>query len=242
MTKGKVKLSEFKKLPDDKDFILCRYMDLEYFIRMLKTETLYAKRKRCYEDPFEKHIPMDSPIFMKPNGGNTSPQPRMDERKKEAINEYEKWAVMPTSCWTLDKENNYLMWKSYAPNGIRIASTFNLFVSAICSDSNFSRDTCTLHYGSMEYGRFSKTVQSAFWKDIAYRGEHEFRFYFELEGDNCDTRECNGENGICIPMNMGLLIKSVQISPFVNYTTAKEIERIFKCHYGIQHISPVKIR
>lgn len=243
MTNRNVKLSEFVPLEKNENLKIHQYMDLEYFIRMLRTGTIYAKRKLFYEDTFEKTPPMDAAYRLSPCGENTSPQPKREERRKNIDSEYAKWAAMPTSCWTLDKRSNYLMWKTYAPHmGIRITSSLNSFISSIIDDTKFSRNKCTLHYSKMCYNDLDKIEQTAFWKEQAYSDEREFRFYFELEGDCCNTKECCGNKGINIPMNMGNLIESVTISPYINNVTAKEIEALLKCRYGINSITRIKLR
>lgn len=243
MTNRSVKLSEFVPLAEKDDQVLCRYMELEYFILMLKTGKLYAKRKRFYNDSFEKCPPMDAAYRLAPSGDNTSPQPGLEERRKSIDNKYAEWAAMPTSCWTLDTKNNYLMWKAYAPHlGIRITSSINRFISSIMDGIDFQRNKCTIHLGQMDYGGLCKEEQTGFWKEHSYRDEKEYRFYFEIEGDSCNARECSGIKGIHIPMNMATLIESITISPFINHITAQEIERFLKCRFDIKKVTPIKLR
>ncbi len=243
MTNRSVKLSEFVPLGKTENLEICRYMELEYFIRMLKTCTIYVKRKRFYEDPFEKIPPMDAAYRFSPCGENTLPQPEREERRKSIDVEYAKWAAMPTSCWTLDKKDNYMMWKAYAPHlGIRINSSVNGFMSSIVGNAKFSRNKCTLHYGKMNYNNLDKKDHAAFWKDQAYRDEREYRFYFEIEGDSCNIGDCGGNKGISIPINKDDLIESVTISPYINIITAREIETFLKCRYGIKQITSIKLR
>lgn len=243
MTSRSVKLSEFVPLAEKDDQVLYRYMELEYFIRMLKTGKLYAKRKRFYNDSFEKCPPMDAAYRLAPSGDNTSPQPGLEVRRKSIDNKYAEWAAMPTSCWTLDTKNNYLMWKAYAPHlGIRITSSINRFISSIMDGIDFQRNKCTIHLGQMDYGILYKEEKTAFWKEQSYRDEREFRFYFEIDEDNCNLKECCGNIGVNIPMNMDALIKCVTISPYIDCLAANEIESFLRCRYDIKHFTPIKLR
>ena len=238
-----IKLSEYTSSQVTKDLPLCRYMELDAFIRMLKTEQMYVRRKMFYEDPFEKNPPMDEAYRTSPCGENTSPQPKKEERRKSIDAKYAEWAAMPTSCWTLDTQDNYLMWKAYAPNmGIRIISSVSRIISSFHSDSSFSVEKCTIHFGKMKYSSLNKEEQTALWKNRAYKGEREFRFYFDIQGDCCNLRECCSNKGVSIPIDTKKLIKEVAISPFVNYVVAKEIEAILRCRYEIKHIKPIKLR
>ncbi len=215
-----------------------RYINLNYFIEMMECQRLYVNRRKSFEDNNERYIPFSWAGFFMPVGDNIPPQPDKRQYWDKIRNEYSNWVNMPTLCWTLTTQENYLMWKGYADeNGVCIVSTIRRFIASIQENNDFKKSKCTIHCGQTIYNGFSTTDEEnlPFWKGREFASENELRFYFEIENDKCE------DNHIFVPIDCFTLIDKVIISPFVRPITATALADMICNRYKI-NASPSKIR
>lgn len=199
-----------------------RYMDLDFFLCMLKRKKLYVSKRRTFHDKDEKQLPIK--FFLPPHVVNTK-QPNLKE-ETEAIMEkwrsYRETGDWPVSCWTLRNDENYLMWKSYTTKfGVRIATTIDRLVDSI-TPNNFN-----IWCGQLTYKGFhavQEIGEMLFSKSAYYSNEEEVRFYFEPKSANLfdDTAS---DNGIEIPLKLTVgghhIFSEVVLSPFIKNDAAK---------------------
>lgn len=215
-----------------------RYLSLNHFIDMMEHQRLYVNRRKDFNDATERYIPFYWPGFLEPVGENIPPQPDRTQYYQDIRKEYSRWANMPTLCWTLATNENYLMWKGYTGEiGVCIVSTIRKFITSIQDSKDFKKKECIIHLGQMLYNGFSSinTESLPFWKGREFASENELRFYFAIEGDT------DKDNHVFIPINRSMLINKLIITPFVCSTTAKVLADMLRTKYKI-NVSSSKIR
>lgn len=220
------------------DTPICRYLNLNHFIDMMESHLLYVNRRKAFYDVNERYIPFHWSGFLMPCGENSSPQPDRSQFWQDTSKEYSRWANMPTICWTLTTQENYLMWKGYTEeNGVCIISTIRKFITSIQDSKDFKKARCTIRCGQMLYNGFSTMDMEnlPFWKGREFASENELRFYFEIADDT------GKGNHIYIPFDHSILINKLIISPFVLPRTAMALTEMLHNKYKI-NVSPSKIQ
>lgn len=106
-----------------------------------------------------------------------------------------------TSCWSLNVQEDVLMWKAYNAS-VRIKTTIKKLLDAITDDAVKMVICDSIRYKSEH--PYYNIIDGMFCKDLAYLHEQEFRFYFD-----------NKINNICKIKADGL-IDNVLVSPFIN--------------------------
>lgn len=220
------------------DTPICRYLSLNHFIDMMESRRLYVNRRKAFNDVNERYIPFHWSGFLMPCGENSYPQPDRSQFWQDTSNEYSRWANIPTICWTLTTQENYLMWKGYTEeNGVCIISTIRKFISSIQDSKDFQREKCTIHCGQMLYNGFSTMDMEnlPFWKGREFVSENELRFYFEIADDT------GTDNHIFIPIDRSVLVNRLIISPFVRPKTSIALVEMLHGRYKI-NVTPSKIQ
>lgn len=218
------------------DRSICQYMRLDYLIRLLETRQYYMKRRSKFQDANEC---LNHPALMFGISPAKSDEQLGQEAKEHSFSYYDI-VTCPTSCWSLNEEENFLMWKSYATEmGACIRTTVHDLIASLEIDIVPEGDNKVL-CGTMDYKKFHPSTdeeQQLFDKDIAYAGEQEFRFYFMLESDKKKKTD-----GIYIPVNTSVMIGEILLSPFFNKDAADKFIRMIKCSYGIENIRQSDIK
>lgn len=116
------------------------------------------------------------------------------------------------SCWTLQEEEDFLMWNAYADKifGVRLETTIQDFVESI----DIQKSSYMIYGSKMIYGK-EKAIQNLFdalfYKTKFYENEKEFRFYVltsnQKEYDTAFVR---------LNVNPKILIKGITFSPFID--------------------------
>lgn len=210
----------------DLDTSIAKYMSLTHLLYMLENKTFYIRRRYTFDDRKESTIyPWEIGALY---GFQSKPSKDVIAKNQQAtqklIDEHKKYCNLPTSCWTLNSDENYLMWKAYAPEcGVMITSSGNRLVDAI-DYSGYDLICIPLIYK----GYRNQNILSA--KDRFYSDEREVRFYFD--SDNDDTTNSEGDH-IELPICPEKLIGKIVISPFIKKTKALEIKKILKDKYQL---------
>ena len=214
---------------------VCRYMNFSKLLYLLDRK-FYIGLKCNFSDrrenadlynPFLKHLT----VFGEPISNE------LVRKREEAIKEYKDISAnIYASCWNLDKNENYLMWKSYTSNdiGICIESTVEGILESL------SYDEYVVYIGKMNYHSeiiHPDVISYLFHKEKYYKGENELRFYFKSK--NC---QYNGDD-VYLECNPQLLINKIKYSPYMNSGTKKLVTNllIHKYDYLKNRISSSKI-
>lgn len=147
--------------------------------------------------------------------------------------------LLPTSCWSKNHHESYLMWKSYAGEvGVCIESSVSNVVASL--ENDYSDDPNTGNHiicGSMDYvGVGDSEANKLFGKSNAFKDEEEFRFYFHHEDDNSEM------DHLFIPINPTILIDKIFLSPFVCPKACEKIVSMLKSDYNLPIVVPSKIK
>ena len=230
---------------------ICQYMRLDYLFQLLETQKYHVTRRREFED-IDEHFANKSRLFrFLPVGENTHTNKTIltnQESTKSIDNLIPESDIIhcPTSCWTLQKEENYLMWKTYATEfGIRIKSTIKNFIASLKLDLGEDLKNKVV-CGEMSY--FSKIYpyteddSQLFYKNKVYSGEEEFRFYFYLSDEDDPNRTKTSH--LLIPIDTKVLIDEILLSPFIGKEAANKFVDVIITSYGIDNVrqSNIKIR
>lgn len=174
-------LKQYRKLTNniyldsnlDWDTPILRYTDLNEIFCLLKEDKFRLSKRKQYSDRWEQGAD-DLRSLDKFHAIGTP----VDKRKMSDNAELRKgYAELLSTCFTLESDENYCMWKSYAPTdmGVRYTSTVGDFLN------NIDTGDYTVYVGAMDYFKYDMGVNNPkflFTKNVCYSTEREVRFYF----------------------------------------------------------------
>lgn len=125
---------------------------------------------------------------------------------------------MLASCWTLNRTESMLMWNAYtvSGHGVLLETTVGDFLKSLGLPSYFIMGH-SVKYASFLQGK--SYLEALFTKDVYYKGEKEYRFYFEPNG-----------NGV-FRINPEKLIGRVMLNPFLDRHSCRMIEELLVAKY-----------
>lgn len=211
------------------DTYIYRYMDLDHFLCMVKDRKFYVSKKKSFEDLNEIRPPHKNlyPICVGGNNGTLDYTHIAEEVKRisKKWKDYKDTGEWFTSCWTLWRDENYLMWKAYASKfGVRICTTIDRFVDSITPNDFF------VLCGRITYDGYYPEKESEsliFSKGKYYSNEEELRFYFipksfQVEKDYIELpiklKDDNSQD----------IIKEIILSPCIKKKAAEEMKNMLK--------------
>jgi len=221
------------------DTYIYKYMDLDYFLCMIKEGKFYVSKKRKFEDlneiwpPYKQFYP-----FLVSGNNSTIDYTRVSEEVKRISmkwKDYKNTGEWFASCWTLRRDENFLMWKAYASKfGVRICTTIDRLVDSITP--NVFHILC----GRIMYDGYypEKSIESlVFSKGGYYSNEDEFRFYFIPKDGYID------KDYVELPINKNddndrNVIIEIILSPCIKKKAAEEIRRMLS---GMPELENCKI-
>ena len=119
-----------------------------------------------------------------------------------------------TSCFTLESDELYVMWKSYTIGytGVRIKTTINQFLDTINIDG-YELYVGMIKYSTLNVGAYDFTAYM-FNKNIGYKTEKELRIYFipKILGRGETTAS---ESHVIIKVDNTNFISEILLSPFI---------------------------
>lgn len=102
--------------------MLWRYMNIEKFLHLLQTESIYFSKVSNFNDPFEGVVGKATRQLSKKNMS-----PKIQESIKDLYNKYEEIAKNSyVSCWHVNNFENLAMWNIYSDLKSGIAIQTNL--------------------------------------------------------------------------------------------------------------------
>lgn len=221
----------------DENTPISQYMDLDYFLLLLKNKNYYVSRKYTFPDLNEGEFPSKRIFPFTAVGENTPPQPKHDvDTCLRVWKSYQENRGVPTSCWTHDISNNILMWKNFTSKlGVCIKSSVRNVIASI------KENKYDIWCGKMTYnGYYAKRgfMKNMFSKVSAYSKEDECRFYFFEQ-----TLPDNPLPYINIPIDPSIMIDEVSVSPFIEKEASGELVRLIHNEYNVNiHTSNINIK
>lgn len=209
------------------DTYIYRYMDLDYFLCLIKDRKFFVSKKNCFQDMNETRPPFKSLYPFSYIENNLPPDTSYIEKimniTSKKWKDYKDTGEWFASCWTLRHDENYLMWKAYTSKfGVRICTSIDSFVDSITPNDYY------IFCGRILYEGYcpEKDVKSlAFSKGRYYSNEEEFRFYFIPQSGYVDKKY------IELPINLidndgHNVIKEITLSPFIKKKAAEEVKKM----------------
>lgn len=221
-------------------FFIHRYMDLSKFIDLLKTREIFLPCVLQLTDGDEgtiltylgEHL-LQETEYKKSHGGY------LQYRDQFEKNDREKTYV---SCWSMEGDESYALWKIYVPSGEGLSVTFSKEVLLNSIPKPFSN---WAKFGSVEYTSAPIKTNPFFQKSVYYKYEKEFRLVITLPdiknytGNKKELKnilnsiQVNG--GLRIPVPVHEIIIRVIISPFSKILNPLMIEDLLE-KYGIDDV------
>jgi hypothetical protein len=168
-------------IPIHKNCILTRYMDLEKFISLIETKSLYFRRDDKFTDPFEGSIPIKEKEYQEISNQNNG----------HAAFHNEMRATTVVNCWHINNYESELMWRLYVKTneGVAIQSNISRITDA------FVKTPEILYASKVKYIDYIKdiwydpvsypyhvysSIQAIIHKRKEFALENEFRIFYEL--------------------------------------------------------------
>ncbi len=162
------------------------------------------------------------------------------ERIKKIRDEVKETTDWLTSCWTLKTEEDYFMWRTYAPDpySVKIDTTLSHLLNSL-ELSNYEVYISKMNYQPRRHVVFQHLTQYAFYKYSYYKGEEEIRLYFlPLTPPKTKT------DSIYLKLkNPNQLLSSITISPFLTSLSKGKLKGFLSKTFNIKEdiIKPSEI-
>lgn len=213
------------------DTPICQYLDLDYFMSIILRNKYCVRQKGFFIDKRESSIFSKWMFPIRPakeSGESDHLEMGTLEEMNRKLKDFSDTKGLYTSCWTLDENEKFFMWQTYASKlGIRMLSTVGDFIQSIELCADFNKISChKIKYKTVTFYDNMQTYLTT--KDMAFADEKEFRFYFHN-----DTNE-SAVSKIFVPVNYSILIKKVTISPFVESVTSNWLIKYLLTEFNIK--------
>ncbi len=216
----------------DNNTPICQYMRLDYLIKLLKTQKYYVNRKRFFLDKREKDYPekLKYAIEYYPGDGLKTQPSKLQKTLSDNIRLYKEKAALLTACWTLNQEENVLMWERGTDIKVCIKSTIGHFIASF--------ENLNLHIwcGDIEYKSFDqiKSWEEKLWyKQPYFQAEEEFRFYFSKSLETLELDDYDLCKPYSFDINPNEMITEVVLGPQIDRVEADAYKEAIQQKYGI---------
>lgn len=217
------------------DESLFRYMDFISFYSLLRNQTVYFRRLDKYSDKLEGQLQDETIADHIQWLQGIDPTMKLSEATRRAvknaehIKKYREWTL--SSCWNLDANESYAMWKIYlkgSAEGVAIRTTTGKLKTELEKNPDFSFTGGKVTYEPLKHatvGQFSVSAN----KRPPYAYEKEFRALIINQYDK-DTKSPLYEDGVAVKLEIDQLIDQVYISPFATGWFKSTVELLITDH------------
>jgi hypothetical protein len=196
---------------------LFRYLDFTKFVSLLMSRSLYLASLRSYSmsDPFEGVFPDIDVSNLAVSGFPAGMLDAVKANRDRSILYRNIWAV---SCWSMNKSESYLMWKSYLKNqdeGLAIQTTFHNLRNVLHEFQKPVYGGIVEYYSTQEVKAIAgRMIYGASLKRKEFEDEREFRIIIFNPPGNLSEKELQEHKpSDTIPVDLNQLIESVILSP-----------------------------
>lgn len=224
--------------------VLKRYMDLTKFLSILETESLFFPVADILPDLAEgmQHDQTELTMMkvldsiVEKNGGDITWSAAKKAETANQIQSFRKKFIC-VSSWYASQHESYAMWKLYAAEGVCVNTTEQNLLTALKRGDVYLRN--------VEYDKkpdLEPSYLAPFFKKLpAYRYESEVRVVvnlFEKYGHDQKTweepefKDLLRNSGIFVPVNVGMMISSVIVSPLAKPWFRTLVPSVLK-RYGL---------
>lgn len=190
-------------LPEDKNTIVWKYLDLSKFLNLLLSKKLFMSRSDKFEDQYE----------------GTFSEPTYEEIKKLSIdnpdflNYYkthrEKVAI---SSWHINEYESFAMWQIFTQNseGLAIQSTISRLEKALKPETNFIQYIGEVNY--IDYKKEYIPFDDVFFPFLFKRKSFQYEKEVRIISDTSES-EIKINDGLKINVDINELIEKIYIHP-----------------------------
>ena len=221
-----------KEPTKDNNTPISQYMRLDYLFRLLETQNYFVNRKRFFLDNREKDYPenLKYAIEYYPGDGLKTLPSKLQKTLSHNIRLYKDKNALLTSCWTLNQEEDVLMWERGTDIKACIKSTIGDFISS------FENLNLYIWCGDIEYKSFDqiKSWEEKLWyKQPYFQAEEEFRFYFSKSLETLELDDCDPCKPYSFDVNPKEMIKEIVLDPNIDKVAATAYKEMIQQKYGI---------
>ena len=216
----------------DINFSIFKYTDL-FNLLMINLNQFYVGIKKNFPDKLEsgEEFVLLSSDFSIPRESISESQVIKSKELRKEIENSKYWL---TACWTLKQEEDFFMWKTYAPNkfSVRIETTIKDLLNSINSD-NYNIFVDMINYSSKKKC-INDITDYAFYKYKFYEGEEELRIYFIPSMDVIGPEKQEKNRDVYLELKSPLPIKSILLSPFLQPVSKAKLKELLEQHFKIE--------
>jgi hypothetical protein len=209
-----------------------RYMSLDKFIKLLKTQSLWFSRADQFTDKYEFTISESTRLAIAKKQSNNVV---IDAEK--ALQDFRENSFV--SCWTKKREESYALWKIYLGDskyGVAIQSKMSKLKHSL--EANSQNNEMQMYSVEVEYRDFItpekvNPITVASTKRSFYKGEDEIRLFFSVDKKFRLREAGKGFYGRTLKIDVGTVIDSVYLSPFGGNSFTSEFSTMLQNHYPL---------
>jgi hypothetical protein len=190
--------------PGEPGIPIWRYMDIDKFVDLVGSGTLYLRRADRWPDKWEGLLPDVTRAEWKEVGK------WLDNARSQTF----------ANCWQMNTYESYLMWKAYLgkADGVVVQATFNRLVESLvrCQEAVFVGCVNYIDYSTgviEEWKRGPDIYVPIVYKRSEFRDEREIRVVLNTMSEVALTASAAGKDFVRIPIDVETLIEEVRLSP-----------------------------
>lgn len=220
--------------PENLNVKIWRYIDFTKFIWILEHKSLWFTRADHLCDPFEGTLSRRS-LYLE--GVEPTQSAEYDRNVKIIRDSYKKWKHwVVVNCWHRNEYESAAMWNLYIDSdcGIAIQSTWDKLTKSfhLSPEKVWVTVVRYVDYDNVKmYADYPPTVFS--YKRISFQHEREVRALIDSHlGKKVPLEQEPDYTGICIPVDLDLLIERIFVSPQLDEWKYKIVKKV-AAKYGI---------
>lgn len=231
-----IKLNRRYSLPDNIDRVIWRYIKIQRLDSILKKQALFFSRSDLLGDEHEGSYSRPSIEYRKIFYEGAT-QHYLEKGLPETNKDWGLFTFI--SCWHVNENESYAMWKLYSNKNKAIAIKSSIFLlrKAIL-DTEHEFCFFPVNYIDYEKDYISQlnTFSPFFYKRDIYSHEREFRILTdEVEKINdYRTNKCRPKKGLDIKIDFNTLINAIVVSPYGSDQSNNDV-RVLLEKYNLSH-------
>lgn len=209
-----------------------KYTEL-FNLLMLSRNQFYVGAKKNFPDKLEsgeEFLILSSDFGIAGESRHES-QVKKSKQLQQEIKMTKNWL---TTCWTLKQEEDFFLWKAYAPNpfSVRIGTTIQDLLDT------FDFDNYNIFVDKTNYKGTKKCIKDitdyAFYKYNFYKGEEELRIYFlPTDIHTIETDKHAKKTDVYLQLKSPLPIKSLLLSPLLRPASKAKLKELLEQQFNI---------
>lgn len=191
------------RLPENRDTVVWKYLDLSKFLDLLMSRKLFMSRSDKFEDQYEGTF--SEPTFEEIRKIAENNPKFLDTYKSQRKN-------VVISSWHINEYESFAMWQIFTQNseGLAIQSTIGRIQDSLHLENQFEQHVGEVNYidYKKEYIPFDDDFFPFLYKRKSFQYEREVRIISNLSSHNLNINE-----GVKIDVDINKLIEKIYIHP-----------------------------